>query len=198
MNYLAHLLLSQHSESQMIGNFLGDFVKGPVGQDYPELIRIGIQAHRDIDTYTNYHPVYQSHRRLFSASRRRYAGVILDIAYDHFLSRNWNLYSDESRPEFIDRVYGVLARYQEIFPTRALRFYRYMITEDVLNQYNEMAGIDLTLNRLAFRGKTHPALHHSADEVAGLYSRLENGFRQLFPDLQREFSVREVNQVPNQ
>lgn len=49
MNVLAHIYLSGDSEKIIIGNYIGDYVKGRDYLKYPEAIRKGIILHRHID-----------------------------------------------------------------------------------------------------------------------------------------------------
>ena len=60
MNYLAHLLLAEPSREGLLGSLLGDFVKGPLGDRYPEQLRRGIVLHRAIDSFTDAHPMHLS------------------------------------------------------------------------------------------------------------------------------------------
>ena len=94
MNYLAHLYLAKDSTELMIGGILGDFVKGTLKDQYPNEIKQGIELHRKIDTYTDSHVMTRASRRLYSPERRRFAGIIVDLCYDHFLYRHWSTFSD--------------------------------------------------------------------------------------------------------
>ena len=57
MNVLAHIYLSGDSEKIIIGNYIGDYVKGKDYLKYPDLVRKGIILHRHIDGFTDRHPV---------------------------------------------------------------------------------------------------------------------------------------------
>ncbi len=189
MNYLAHLFLAKQNRNLMTGSYLGDFVKGELNGEYSPEITRGIRLHRRIDSLTDSHPIHKMHRSLFSDERRRYSGVILDIAYDHFLSINWSLFTHESKADFIQNCYKILSEQRQTFPFRAQQFLRYMLIEDVLNQYHDMKGIELTLNRLAHRGRTHPKLINSHEEIARNYSVINAGFITLFSDIQKWIST---------
>src|SRR5688572_11794852 len=107
MNYLAHALLSHQSAEAILGALLGDFVKGPVGAEYPPAVRDAIHLHRLIDRYTDSHPVVLSSRRLVSDARRRFAPIMIDMFYDHFLARHWSDYCDTPLRQFARQVYDV-------------------------------------------------------------------------------------------
>ncbi|HEY3430492.1 MAG TPA: DUF479 domain-containing protein, partial [Cyclobacteriaceae bacterium] len=58
MNFLAHLYLSGTHQKVMVGNFIGDFVKGRNALETfePEIVK-GIELHRGIDEFTDSHPI---------------------------------------------------------------------------------------------------------------------------------------------
>ena len=51
MNFLFHMLLSGNDEQLLVGNFMGDFVKGPLQERFEPRIRQGVMLHRKIDSY---------------------------------------------------------------------------------------------------------------------------------------------------
>ena len=105
MNYLAHILLSGDNPEIIIGNFMADSIKGKQYKIYPEQVQIGVLLHRHIDTFTdNHHIVRQSTKRLHK-KYSHYSGVIVDIFYDHFLAKNWDLYSAIPLDLFVQEVY---------------------------------------------------------------------------------------------
>ena len=83
MNYLAHLHLGGQRPGQLLGSLYGDFVKGRLqGQFSPE-VEAAIQLHRRIDTYTDSHPLVAAALSRFSLTRRRYAGIVIDLSLIH-------------------------------------------------------------------------------------------------------------------
>ena len=86
MNYLAHLFLSDGTPESLIGNLLGDFVKGSIENIYSLKIIEGIYLHRKIDSFTDSHPIFRSSKRLIGVDRRRFSGIMIDVFYDHFLA----------------------------------------------------------------------------------------------------------------
>jgi len=95
MNFLAHLYLADPQPLGLLGSLMGDFVKGPLGGRYPEPITRGIMLHRRIDTFTDAHAVVRASRTRISPGRRRFAGIMIDVFYDHFLARDWARYCPE-------------------------------------------------------------------------------------------------------
>ncbi len=109
MNYLAHIYLAGDSEESLLGNIMGDFVKGSIGDGFHPEIEKGIRTHRKVDVFTDSHEIFRASKKLMSPERRRFAGVIIDLAFDHLLSKNWASYSDTDLEGFIRKTY-TLAR----------------------------------------------------------------------------------------
>jgi acyl carrier protein phosphodiesterase len=87
MNYLAHLYLAGDSPESILGNLIGDFLKGTTVDSYSESIRKGIQLHKQVDRYTDLHDIVRKSKQLISPVNKRYAGIIVDVFYDHFLAK---------------------------------------------------------------------------------------------------------------
>ena len=88
MNYLAHIFLAGDSEESLLGNIMGDFVKGSIGDGFHPGIEEGIRTHRKVDVFTDSHEIFKASKKLMSPERRRFAGVIIDLGFDHLLAKN--------------------------------------------------------------------------------------------------------------
>lgn len=107
MNLLAHLWLADRSGTSAAGQILGDVVKGRL--DAPRFdarIDQGIRLHRAIDSLSDAHPAHRLLRARFHPPLRRYAGIIVDIGFDHALARHWPRYSSETLDTFTRRAAG--------------------------------------------------------------------------------------------
>jgi acyl carrier protein phosphodiesterase len=187
MNYLAHLYLAEEHAESLLGNLLGDFVKGTVGDSYSEEMRKGIQLHRKVDRYTDSHAVVRASLKLISPPRRRFAGVMVDIFYDHLLAKNWQMYSAMPLADFSQHIYRILKENHALLPERLQQMLPYIIGEDWLTSYREIEAIDRALNRIANRitkrfGRDSSLLH-SVEELQANYQQLESDFHNFFPDL---------------
>jgi acyl carrier protein phosphodiesterase len=187
MNYLAHLYLAEDSPQSVIGNLLGDFVKGSISDAYPSEIRKGIELHRKVDRFTDSHAVVRASLKLISPQRRRFAGVIVDMFYDHLLAKNWESYSTTPLRVFSQKVYGVLMDHHNLLPDRLQQMLPYIIKEDWLTSYKEIGAIDRALNRLSNRilkrlGRENSLLN-AVEELDANYQQLESDFHSFFPDL---------------
>ena len=105
MNFLAHLYLSQNNTDILIGNFIADHVKGSQFYNYSKEIQQGILLHREIDLFTDTHPIVKQSMQRLHKRYRHYNGVIIDIFYDYFLAKNWSKYSDIPLQIFADTIY---------------------------------------------------------------------------------------------
>jgi len=90
LNYLAHIYFSDSCRQVAVGNFIGDFVKGRGYKSYPSGIRKGILLHREIDHFTDNHPVFQETVALLRPSFGRYSGIMADMYYDYLLASDLN------------------------------------------------------------------------------------------------------------
>jgi len=98
MNYIAHLHLANHTQTSLVGNFLGDFVKGSAFADFPLNIQLGVRLHRQIDTFTDSHPQVVALKQDFPKPIRRYAGIAIDVYFDHLLLQHWQQFSAPELP----------------------------------------------------------------------------------------------------
>lgn len=183
MNYLAHLFLSEGTPQSLIGNLLGDFVKGSAVNLYSQEIIKGIDLHRKVDSYTDSHAVVRSSKSLVCPQRRRFAGVLTDVFYDHFLAKNWREYSEVPLRDFARRAYQVLQDSRDILPVSLQQVMPIIIARDLLCSYQEIDGIDTALNRMSLRIKRTNNLAGGVEDLTANYQQFESHFRAFFPDL---------------
>ena len=132
MNFLAHIYLSGEDEGITIGNFIADGIKGKKYKKFPLKIQKGILLHREIDTYTDSHPIVKQSTARLHKNYSHYSGVIVDILYDHFLAKNWNQYHELPLDEYVENFYDLLRNNFTILPTRIQRMMPYMIADNWL------------------------------------------------------------------
>lgn len=183
MNYLAHLHLGGQRPGQLLGSLYGDFVKGRLqGQFAPE-VEAAIQLHRRIDTYTDSHPLVAAALSRFSLTRRRYAGIVIDVFFDHCLARDWQHYAERPLPLFTAEVYRVLAAEPQL-PACLARIAPYMAADDWLGSYREFAVLEQVLRGIARRLSRPEELTAAMGELERLYQPLSEDFRAFYPQLQ--------------
>ena len=182
MNYLAHVFLARHSSAAMIGGLLGDFVKGSI-HGYPAEIRAGIVLHRAIDRYTDAHHLVRSSCALMSVRRRRYAGIMVDVFFDHFLACHWHRYTQTPLSVFTHATYAELLARSAEFPQRLQHVLPHMTQHDWLGSYQEVEAIDAAINGISRRMRRANPLLGGAQEMLDNYASLQANFLQFFPDL---------------
>ena len=183
MNYLAHLHLGGQRPGQLLGSLYGDFVKGRLqGQFEPE-VEAAIQLHRSIDVYTDRHPLVDVSLSRFSVTRRRYAGIVLDVFFDHCLARDWTLYADRPLTQFTSNVYRVLSAEPQL-PERLAKIAPHMMAHDWLGSYREFEVLEQVLRGISRRLTRPEELAGAMQELRVLYEPLSEDFRLFYPQLQ--------------
>lgn len=183
MNYLAHAYLADIDDDFMLGSFIGDFVKGNLSSRFSHAINAGIAFHRKIDRFADAHAKTRSSRNLFAQERRRYAGIVLDICYDHFLARHWRRYAECPLPEFIARMYALLDAREAILPRRLQAVIPRMRSENWLACYESLDGVRVTLKRISRRLSKRAALDDAMVDIHKNYGQMEKNFSIFFQDL---------------
>lgn len=183
MNYLAHLHLGGQRPGQLLGSLYGDFVKGRLqGQFAPE-IEGAIQLHRSIDVFTDRHPLVDVALSRFSLTRRRYAGIVLDVFFDHCLARDWAMYADRPLALFTSDVYRVLSSERQL-PGRLAQIAPHMVANDWLGSYREFEVLEQVLRGISRRLTRPEELAAAMQELRRLYEPLSEDFRLFYPQLQ--------------
>lgn len=184
MNYLAHLLLAGEGGLFMVGNLAGDFVRGRVeGLDVPDPMRDGIRLHRRIDSISDQHPLSRRARRRLN--RSRVGAVLVDVAFDHFLARHWNRFSDDALERFSQRAYTTLEAHHAYLPTRLQRILPRMVRDDWLTAYRHPESLVIVIDGMARRLSRPALLAGGGDAVLHHYDALEADFLAFFPALER-------------
>ncbi len=187
MNYLAHIYLAQHSDKAMLGALLGDFVKLKDTTLYHPEIQADIQLHRQVDSYTDSHPIVLQAKALFQNQHRRYAGILLDIFYDHVLSQHWPPGSPAPREELIQRFYLALQEQSKtVLPDTLQAALPRMISQDWLGSYHEFDGVRIAVTRTSQRlSKNGDLLRAGLGDLLSNYDALSKGFEEFFPELRQ-------------
>ncbi len=183
MNYLAHLLLAGTGDDAILGSLLGDFVKGCPEGRFSAGVSEAIRLHRKIDSYSDAHRITRRSRNRISPLRRRFAGIIVDVGYDHFLSRHWRRFSPMDLDRFVQRVYAVLSRHRPLLPERLSRILPCMISENWLGGYIRLAHVGDALDRIAGRLSRGGRFLRAVTEIEEHYEPLEADFLSFFPEL---------------
>lgn len=198
MNYLAHAFLSHSTPELLIGGLLGDFVKGRERlQQYSPAVRAGIRLHRAIDRYTDAHAIVHASCALVSPARRRFAAILIDVFYDHFLARHWLRYTGQPLEGFTRKVYTTLLPDIASYPERLQHILPRMAADDWLASYGEIESVDAAVHGIARRFQRFTraaALADGVQELLNHYAAFEQHFLEFFPELCR-FTENEQHQA---
>lgn len=153
MNFLAHALLAGEAPHLIVGGVVGDWIKGHLPAGLPDDLARGVSLHRAIDHFAETHPAFCRSRSRVSPARRRYAGVLVDVFYDHLLAKNWAALHPQPLQEYCEIVYGLIeARLPEL-PADSHLALKLMAKEDWLSSYAQIEGIADVLARMSRRAR---------------------------------------------
>lgn len=185
MNYLSHIYLSGESEEIKLGNFIGDFVKGQQFLKYPPNVAKGILLHRQIDTFTDSHPIVNECIMKLRPGFGKHSGIVIDIFLDHFLAVNWHHYSFEKLPTFTKRFHAVLLSNFFQLPSQVKMFLPFLIQNKRLQSYASFGGIEKTLRIMAQRTSLPSETEFAIKILEDEYSFFNQAFNQFFPEIIR-------------
>jgi acyl carrier protein phosphodiesterase len=183
MNVLAHALLAGSDPGLILGSTMGDFVRGAPDESLPPMVREGIALHRAIDSFTDRHDTVTAARELFVAPYRRYAGILLDMWFDHCLARDFARWSTQPLGDYSARLRTLLHAHVEILPERLPRFLAYMDSRNLPASYADREVLGEALRGLSQRLSRANPVGESMPVLIGLEAALQAKFDAFFPDL---------------
>lgn len=176
MNFLAHALLARGGDDGFLfGNLIADGVKGSDLGAWPQAVAQGIRHHRRVDATVDAHPLVLGAKARAPQENRRFAGIALDMVWDHFAAR------DLADDALIRRCYRILETRPA--PDRLATMIPALIAQDWLRGY---ADFEFTCSAVVGLGRRLSGPNRLADLVPWLradYKELEIRFDQLWPDL---------------
>ncbi|QRR00432.1 acyl carrier protein phosphodiesterase [Dyadobacter sandarakinus] len=202
MNFLAHILLSGEKPGVIMGNYVGDFVKGRLTEEKtalwnPDFV-LGLKLHRFIDFYTDKHEIVQEAVDVASLALGRLAGIAVDIYFDYFLARYFARFREESLAAYTHGKYALIEENEHLVPPGMVPMVRSMIRQDWLTGYATLEGIDLTFSRLSRRAEFLAPVAGAMHELRAHEEYYCEKFFAFFPDLQNasaEFRLQGQNQA---
>ncbi len=180
MNFLFHMLLSGGDDQILVGNFMGDFVKGPLLDRFPDRIRLGLALHRGIDSFAGRDELFQCSRRRLDPRYGLYRGVLVDLFYDHFLVTEWSCWSDEPFEAYLARTRAIIEHHRDELPERLQKLVP-AIFDSLLPSYAEVSGIGSALERMSRRVIRANPLAGGEAELLRHYDELRADFRGFMP-----------------
>lgn len=183
MNVLAHIYLSGDSDEVIIGNYIGDYVKGRDYLKYPDEIRRGIIIHRHIDAFTDKHPVVHRSKILFSKKYHKYAGVVTDILYDHYLTKEWDFFSRRPIESVTYQFYRAMVNNYSILPDKVKDRIPFFIINNWIESYRTSKGLKSVLRAMSKRTSLPNEARYAIKTFKKNYYSLNDDFMEFFPQL---------------
>ncbi len=188
MNFLAHLALAGPQDASRIGNILGDFEKGTpesIRQRLPSAVVDGIIMHRHIDRFTDDHTAFHASKALLAPHRRRFAGIIVDIFFDHFLSKHWQQFHPKTVPEFIAEIYQLFEQHPNWLGSNFGPLVPRLQSENWLLAYGTTEGLAATLSRISQRSPKLSPLKEGIEDLQLHYQGFEQNFQSFYPEVRQ-------------
>ncbi|MFO7368737.1 MAG: ACP phosphodiesterase [Bacteroidales bacterium] len=183
MNYLAHIYLSGADEELLVGNFIGDYVKGFELSRYSDQMRKGIMLHRHIDSFTDTNLIVKRSKQRMVERYRKYAGIIIDIVYDHFLVNSWSVYSSQPIEDFLLNVHDILCKYVDSLPEGVKLFLPSFIKNNWIQKYSSIEGIEDVLHRMSRHTTLPEETEYAIRVLRSDYDQFAAEFASFFPSL---------------
>jgi len=196
MNHFAHLVLSQPTIESTVGNLLGDFARGVDPHLLPEAVRAGLNNHRAVDRFTDTHPLVGEMKHGFSRRRRRFAGIALDIYFDHLLISHWEKFENRDLGPLISGFYQRMSDGQELMPGENMRrVTRRMIEFDWFGSYREIDTVAESLDRVAGRIRFANQFDNAIEDLLRHHEMIRDGFFEFYPQLQQHVADQAIESI---
>jgi acyl carrier protein phosphodiesterase len=187
LNFLAHIYLSGENDDIKIGNFLGDFVKGRLKKltnaQYSEGVINGMALHREIDFFTDTHPIVKQSIDRLQPKYHKFSGIVIDMFYDHILAKNFHQYSSISLGEYAENFYNLLEKRKAEIPEPMERMVKSMVTRNWFLGYKSYEGIEWALTGISKRLSFESGIENATEELRKDYDLYEAEFQLFFPEI---------------
>lgn len=184
MNFLFHMYLSGDDPELLVGNFMGDFVKGMLGDRHPPRVRQGLMLHRKIDSFAHTNQFFQASKTRLDAQFGLYRGVLIDLFYDHFLARQWEARQGTPLTNYLAWARRVIEQHHAVMPEELQPFVP-VIFNELLPSYGSTTGIATALQRMSRRIRRPNPLADGGSELGRHYIELQHDFSHFTREVQQ-------------
>jgi acyl carrier protein phosphodiesterase len=184
MNWLAHLYFAEPTPEDRLGNLLPDLLGGADLARVPAIYERGIRRHRQIDAFTDAHPMFRQSVGRIPMPLRRYGGILVDVFYDHFLARQWDRYAAVSLERFAVGAYEDLAVAEGCLGGGLGTRLDWMRKVDLLCSYREVEGVERALRGISRRLRRPVDLGAAVGILEAGRAGFGGDFAEFFPALQ--------------
>jgi len=193
LNWLAHVFLSEPDVEFRLGNLLADIVRGEELRRMSAAFQRGAGRHKQIDAFTDSHPVVKRSRSRISRDYRRFSGVLVDVFYDHLLATRWDAYSPIVLDAFTAKFYADIESSRIELPCSARVTLDRIIRHDLLGSYRRIEGVERSLRRvsayLSSRWRREFELERGVADLIAQRAGFDEDFAEFFPQLQVAMST---------
>jgi len=190
MNHLAHLYLSSDREEEMVGQFIADAVKGNDFNLYSKEIRNGILLHRWVDSFTDTHDLVKELRAAYRPKLGLYSGVLIDLVFDYFLAKDFQIHSGRELAEFQHFTFHVLNKHEDVFPDKMKKYFFHMKEKKFMMKYGHSEGMAVIVKQMGMRIPRGEALVEAGDFFLDHVEVASNYFPEFFVELKYEFQLK--------
>jgi acyl carrier protein phosphodiesterase len=178
----------------MTGNYLADGLRRVEVQELPLPIQKGVMIHQKIDAFTDAHPLVLRAKRRLYPYHGKYAGVLLDVWYDHLLSTYWDEMHYEPIGVFERETYKFLGDQLPYLQGKPSVMLQRILTHRWLHSYYTLEGIEKVFFRLREK-VSKPALLKGAVERLDRDAITRNEFPIFYLELRKYVKdlIAEVN-----
>jgi acyl carrier protein phosphodiesterase len=184
MNYFAHLVLSQPTLESTVGNLLGDFARGLDQSALDPAVLAGLNNHRAVDRFTDSYIRATGIKQCFNPDRRRFAGIALDVYFDHLLMNHWLEFDARNLNDVIEEFYARMESGQALMPGSEMRrVTSRMISDDWFGSYRDIDSVAEALDRIAMRIRFANQFGNVIEDLRRHEDTILELFIDFFPDL---------------
>ena len=140
--------------------------------------------HRAIDTFTDAHPIFRQSTKRLHSRYHHYAGVIVDMYYDHFLAKNWSSYNSENLALYANTFYQSLLDNHTLLTTKTQNVLPYMMEYNWLVSYQSISGLERILTQMDHRTKNQSLMRFATEELITYYDEFETEFSLFYREVQ--------------
>ncbi len=127
---------------------------------------------------------------------RKYAGVVVDIFYDHFLAINWEKYAKVSLDEFAEQMHTVLSEYYFEMPPKAKQLLPFLIQSKRLVTYQHFDGIEKTLKIMSIHTSLPDKTEFAMEVLYRKYNDFNEDFNTFFQEIIAQIKERFGVDIP--
>lgn len=148
MNHLAHLLLSEPTPEARLGNLAADYISQREYLTLPPAVQRGVMHHRQVDSFTDRHPVVFRGMARLPERWGWFKGILLDVYFDHLLATGWDTFCPVPLGQFTFEVNADLLSIAGHLPESAAASVWRIAGTNRLLTYLDLTGVEAALFRI--------------------------------------------------